>query len=288
MRLLKYFWDYLVIALSVIGSIASIISICLQLSSDVSKTAIIVLGVLLLLSMCHDWYFSFKYRQLSGYNNIISELNTANSLIRNKKITNVQTATNILATYCESISSIFSTLKGHRIGVCTKLLVGDENDLEVITQARDAYSLSHNRKTGSADKTKHKLESNSDFSFIYNKFDSDVEDSTFFHSSNLVQENDYRNSRLNDWHIKNIPFVPKSFSRKWNWPLPYKSTIVVPIFPLDSDSQSKDDLRGFLCVDSEKTRTFEIPIDKEILRGFAAEICPVIDRLHVITNNTKK
>lgn len=283
MRFWKYFWDYLIVILSVVGSIASIISIFYQSSSDISKTAIIVLGILLLLSMCHDWIFSFKYRQLSGYSNIISELNTANSLIKNRQINDAQTATNILATYCESISSIFSTLKGHRIGVCVKLLVREENDLEVITQARDAYSQSHNRKTGSADKTKHKLESNSDFSFIYNKIDSDLEDSTFFHSGNLILENDYRNSRLNDWHAKNIPFVPKSFARKWCWPLPYKSTIVVPIFPLDSDSQKKENLRGFLCVDSERTRTFEIPIDKEILRGFAAELCPIIDRLHVIT-----
>lgn len=265
--------------LSLLGSIASIIALYSQMASKEAAIAIVVLGVLLLVSMLHDWYFVYQYRKKAKYENVCSELNAINTLIRNRDIQDVQIATDLLTNYCEAISNMFSTLKGHRIGVCIKLITTDGNDAEIITQARDRYSISHNRKTGTSDTTIHKMESNSDFSFIYNHLESDIEDSTFYHSPNLVNEIDYRNSRLNNWKPKKISFLPQSVTRKSSWPLPYKSTIVVPIFPLESNFQNKDNLRGFLCVDSDRTNTFEIPIDKEILRGLAAELCPIIDKL---------
>lgn len=285
MKILKYIFDYSVLVLSILGSIASIIAICFQDIAIEASIAILTLGILLFISMCHDWYFAYKYRQIARYSDICSELNTANSQIRYKVFNDVQGATDLLSTYCESISTIFSTLKGHRIGVCVKLLVDNAGRAEVITQARDMYSKSHNRKTCDADTTQHLIESNTDFSSIYNNVEGDIGDFTYFHSPNLPNEDNYRNSRLNNWRPKNIPFLPNSLTRKLFWPLAYKSTIVVPIFPLDSDLQRRDNLRGFLCIDSTKTNIFNIPIDKEILRGLAAELCPIIDRLMEIMNN---
>jgi len=245
-----------------------------------SFVAIIVLGVLLLITICRDWHYAYKLRRKEMYANLYAELNTANAQIRNAKITDPQTGTNSLMTYCESVSSIFTLLKGHRIGACVKLLCEDTSGKAiVITQARDCFSNAHNRKTGSADKTEYTMEANSDFSFIYNNMESDTEDSSFFHSANLVRESDYRNSRLNKWKVKKIPFIPEYFVRKYTWPLPYKSTIVVPIIPLNSNSQNIDNLRGFLCIDSKNTGVFNIPVDKNILRGMAAELCPIVDEI---------
>ncbi len=59
----------------------------------------------------------------------------------------------------------------------------------------------------------------------------------------------------------------------------------MPILPLNSNSQTQINLRGFLCIDSKKTNTFNIPVDKDILRGMAAELCPIIDELLELMNN---
>lgn len=284
---MKFIIDYIVLILSTLGSIASIISLCF--SSDKSNegvVAIIVLGVLLLVTMCHDWWYTYKLRRKEKYANLYAEINTANAQIRNTNILDSQTGTNYLMTYCESVSTIFSLLKGHRIGVCVKLLSEDvSGKAVVITQARDSYSNAHNRKTGSADKTEHTMEANSDFSFIYNNIESDTEDTSYYHSADLVKETDYRNSRLNNWKVKKIPFIPEKLVRKYSWPLPYRSTIVVPIIPLNGNYQNLDNLRGFLCIDSKKTKTFNIPVDKDILRGMAAELCPIIDTILTLVKN---
>lgn len=276
---MKYFWDYLILVLSFFSSIASIVGFFNQELTIEATLAICILGGLLTLSMIHDWYYTIQYRKRANYVNLFSEINTANSQIRNLDINDVQEATNYLMTYCESVSNVFTSVKGKRIGTCVKLLMDENNSAYLLTQARDSYSKTHNRKTGSADKTVHLLESNSDFSFIYKNLDSDIEDSSFFCSQNLLTESEYRNSRLNDWHLKKIPLIPNWIIKYYTWPLPYKSTIVVPIFPLNRELQSKEKLRGFLCIDSPKPHIFNMPEDKEILRGMAAELCPIIDKL---------
>lgn len=280
---MKYFWDYIILILSFLGSVASIVSYFNQNITIEALVAICFLGGLLLLSMIHDWYYTNKFRRRTNYINLFSEINTAYSQIRDVEIHDVQEATNYLMTYCESVSNVFTSIKGNRVGVCVKLLIDDNNSAYLYTQARDNYSKTHNRKTGSADKTVHLLESNSDFSFIYKNLDSDLEDSSYFCSQNLLNESGYRNSRLNDWNLKKIPLMPNWLIKRFTWPLPYKSTIVVPIFPLNRDLQSKEKLRGFLCIDSAKTNIFNMPEDKEILRGMAAELCPIIDTLMNLT-----
>ena len=280
---MKYFWDYIILLLSIAGSIASIVGYFNQEISIEATIAICFLGTILLFSMFHDWYYTIKFRKRANYINLFSEINTAYSLIRDVEINSVQDATDYLMTYCEAVSNVFTSVKGNRIGTCVKLLMDDNSDAYLLTQARDYYSKTHNRKTGSADKTRHLMDANSDFSFIYKNIDNDLVDSSYFFSNNLLKEEDYRNSRLNDWRLKKIPMIPKSFIKYFTWPLPYKSTIVVPIFPLNRELQSKEKLRGYLCIDSPKTGTFNMPEDKEILRGMAAELCPIIDKLINIT-----
>ena len=285
-KVFKFIIDYVVLLLSILGSIASIISLCFYGKTVEAIVAIIVLGVLLLITILHDWWYAHKLRRREKYANLYAELNTANAQIRNITISDVQTGTNYLMTYCESISTIFTLLKGHRIGVSVKLLSDDgAGKAIVITQARDSYSNAHNRKTGSADRTEHTMEANSDFSFIYNNIDSDIEDTSFFHSANLIKESDYRNSRLNNWKVRKIPLIPDNIVRRFTWPLQYKSTIVVPIIPLNSNSPTQINLRGFLCIDSKNTHTFNIPVDKDILRGMAAELCPIIDEMIKLMTN---
>ena len=57
--------------------------------------------------------------------------------------------------------------------------------------------------------------------------------------------------------------------REKNWPLHYKSVIVVPICPSIEDQRSTNSLLGFLTIDSDKKNIFVEEIDAEILSGCA-------------------
>ncbi len=58
--------------------------------------------------------------------------------------------------------------------------------------------------------------------------------------------------------------------RNWKWPLPYKSTIVVPICPIEENTLAG--LVGFLCVDSTRNLAFKKDYDVELLLGIAEGI----------------
>lgn len=94
------------------------------------------------------------------------------------------------------------------------------------------------------------------------------------------------NTRLADW----TPLKTKlgkwidNIVRPYNWPLWYKSTLVVPIIPLNSNQRSIDNLRGFLCLDSSETKSFNEKVDMEILRGAADELINSIDSLKQLVN----
>lgn len=68
--------------------------------------------------------------------------------------------------------------------------------------------------------------------------------------------------------------------RRKNWPLKYRSTLVVPIVPLMADEQSQDMLRGFLCIDSQKENIFNETVDVSILKGISDGLYSQIDKLY--------
>ena len=68
--------------------------------------------------------------------------------------------------------------------------------------------------------------------------------------------------------------------RRKCWHLKYRSTLVVPIVPLLADEQSKDKIRGFLCIDSPKEGRFKGGIDTNILRGVSDGLFNQIDTLY--------
>ena len=82
-NILKFITDYVVLLLSILGSVASIISLCFYQQTIEAIVAIIVLGILLLITILHDWWYAHKLRRKEKYANLYAELNTANAQIRN-------------------------------------------------------------------------------------------------------------------------------------------------------------------------------------------------------------
>lgn len=71
--------------------------------------------------------------------------------------------------------------------------------------------------------------------------------------------------------------IPTNFAeRKNNWPLPYRSILVVPIMPLEDSEASK--LIGFFCIDCEKTDAFNREYDPNIAIGIADGLYNVLKK----------
>ena len=310
--------DYIVLIITIIGSLASIISFRIYgpLLNDQGWIGVVFLGVLTLFFLGYNFYLISRYQSLISryqkiklknkikisryqkkveyaekYAEIFQDINIAfsnlHSINREKEPT-VELIIEKLSKLCDNISASFVKVYGENIGVCIKFLEIEDNRPIVRTLVRDNFSKTIQRKTGMSDNTKHWLDGNSDFEFIYSNFDNDNIDTSFYHEANLPICKDYKNTRLR------MPWLPKqkkelglededenTIRRKY-WPLKYRSTLVVPIVPILADEQNIDKLRGFLCVDSPKENMFNKGTDVHILRGISDGLYNQIDKLYQI------
>ena len=122
---------------------------------------------------------------------------------------------------------------------------------------------------------------NSDFNFIYEGIQEGHAQKWQFFAHFLPWKYDYTNTRLSNWPPKKIPLI-NFLIRQLNWPLPYKSTIVVPLLPLSVNEHDDKALRGYLCIDSPRNNAFNKQYDIEILKGLADGLYNKIDKLYDI------
>lgn len=287
----KTIGDYIVLILTIIGSIASIIAFGTYFTpylDEQGKWGVIFLGIISFVFLGYNFYLIFTYRKKVRYADIYTYINTGFSSlhsINRQQEKQPETIVQNLSKLCDSLAEAFSKIYGERIGVCIKFLEKNEQKQRVAvkTLVRDNYSKTIQRKTGTNDKIEHWLDGNSDFEFIYSNFDNDNIDTTYFHEPHLPTCKDYKNTRLQNNWLPNkrfsLPLLENIIRRKY-WPLKYRSTLVVPIVPLLADEQSKDKIRGFLCIDSPKEGRFNGGTDTNILRGVSDGLFNQIDTLH--------
>ena len=293
----KTIGDYIVLLLSIIGSLASIIAFGIYFAphlNDQGMWGVIFLGVLAIFFLAYNFYLIFTYRRKVRYSEIYANINTGFSYLHSINRQPEQKFDIILqnlSNLCDSLADAFNIIYGEKIGVCIKFLIKDEHHKRVCVQTlvRDTYSKTIQRKTGTNDSTKHWLDGNSDFEFIYSNFNNDNIDTTFFHEAHLPTCRDYKNTRMqNNWLPKKSLSMLENVMRRKFWPLKYRSTLVVPIVPLLADEQSQDKIRGFLCIDSPKEGRFNKTIDVDVLRGVSDGLFNQIDKLYqlVTTQNS--
>lgn len=286
--------DYIVLLLSIIGSLASIIAFSIFFAphlTDQGMWGVIFLGVLSVFFLAYNFYLIFTYRKRVKYSEIYANINTGFSYlhsINRQQNHEPDIILQNLSNLCDSLAQAFNIVYGEKIGVCIKFLIKDEQHKRVCVQTlvRDTYSKTIQRKTGTNDSTKHWLDGNSDFEFIYSNFNNDNIDTTFFHEAHLPICRDYKNTRIqNNWLPKQRFSVFENIMRRKFWPLKYKSTLVVPIVPLLADEQSQDKIRGFLCIDSCKEGCFNKTVDVDILKGVSDGLFNQIDKLYQLVTN---
>lgn len=282
----KTFGDYVVLIISLIGGFASIVAFGIYFAPRLNSQGwigVFFLGTIALFFLGYNYYLISKYRKKVRYADIHEELNMGFASLHSIDRMNSESISQIgqhLIDLCDSISNAFSKVNGNHIGACVKFLTIDGDRPRALTLVRDRKSSTKNRKTGRTDKTKHWIDSNSDFDFIYSNFDNENIDTTYYLATKLPCKSDYRNSRLKDWPPKTKLFLLNNVLRQKLWPLPYKSTLVVPIVPLFANEQEQAAIRGFLCIDSSKNVAFTKTIDVEILKGISDALYNKIDKLH--------
>lgn len=278
--------------ISTIGGLASIVAI-LTLFPNLRTEgwiAVLFLGLISIFFICYNCWLVSIYRKKSKYADMYSEINIGFSHLHQlrriddskpdeEKVNLIKVG---LTNLCDRVSNAFVRIYGSNIGVCIKIIVNDNDRPRCETLIRDNLSQTKGRKTGE-EETKHWIDGNSDFEFIYKNFEDDNVDTSFYHQQHLPNCMDYKNTRLqSNWVPKTHWFYPMKFARKRNWPLNYKSTLVVPIVPLIANSQSQSAIRGFLCVDSPHEGIFNKKYDVDIMKGLADGIYNQIDIVYNI------
>jgi hypothetical protein len=283
----KTLGDYIVLLIGIIGSFASTIGFGIYIAPELDSqgwVGVAFLGLLAFFFLGYNFYLIAKYRKKVRYSEIFDEINIGFSeLHKIDRIDepSIEMIIQKMGFLCDSLASAFTKINGHNIGICVKYLTFENKRPLVQTLVRDRSSKTNDRKTGNADGIKHFLDLNSDFDFIYSNFDNDNIDTTFYYEPNLPICNDYKNTRLNNnWLTKTkIPFTENIF-RRLSWPLKYRSTMVVPIVPILADDQNQKSIRGFLCIDSPREKSFNKQIDVSVLKGVCDGLYNKIDKLN--------
>lgn len=283
----KTFSDYIVLLISIIGSFASIMAFGVYFAPKLDNQGwigVLFLGLIAFFFIGYTFYLIYRYRKKVMYAEIFEEINvgfTELHLVDRHSDPSIEMIIQKVGFLCDSISNAFTKVNGNKIGVCIKFLTFKDKRPLVSTLVRDKYSKSKNRKTGKSDGTEHFIELNSDFQFISDNFDNDIVDTSFYHEKQLPTCKGYHNSRLNsEWYGKRKFGIFDNFVRRKQWPLAYRSTLVVPVVPLLADEQNQKSIRGFICLDSAKEGIFNPLIDLDILKGISDGLYNKIDRLN--------
>lgn len=169
---------------------------------------------------------------------------------------------------CSEISNAFEKIKDVKIGVCIKYVNGSIENPYVETLCRDTYSY-NKRKNLYTTEEKDYLLQNTDFKHIFELVkEKRPYRSLYYCGNHLANKHQYINTHL----IGELPSsILTYYKRRKMWPLPYKSTIVVPILYPDNMGAS-----AFLCIDSPNSKGFDKKRDVVILQQIALFMSEII------------
>ena len=255
-----------------------------QASRD-GQTATIFLSLYVVaLSLTLVWR-EWAYATKSRYAEILSSLEE-NFLILQKLVAEQTATVGQIEQGCirlvTNLAKIFSLTTSTACSVCIKVIEGDPKVHQNESLRPKVRTLCRNddaekrRKLADISSVSHWVDQNTDFYNLHQNAGTPRE--YCFFSNNIPGLRGYRNS---SFEVYGSPadslILTKLFPPFASWPLPYKSTIVVPILPRAHDAQSQR-LYGYLCVDSRSRGAFSRRYDPELLTGIAECLCAVVKR----------
>jgi hypothetical protein len=246
-----------------------------------------------------------KLKEEEGYGFAVRELYIAFSILnqyfydkKNKPQSSKKEAEdeikNIIKSFCNCLSEIYTKKVGAKCSVSIKLIEGnfEKHRLESIVKNferdKDSDDRDENKDYRSHD---HKVSDNTCFFGIVNDYIKYNEDRLFYPNHSLPTDITYMTSSL-DCIVDNLSRKDKKRIRKglidpierqkiWNKYISYKSELVVPLLlahkPLDNS------LIGFLCIDSEIENAFNEEFDVPLIKGVADGIYEIITDFKSLT-----
>lgn len=185
---------------------------------------------------------------------------------------------------CSKIADIIKGGKNNDIRVCIKYINGERDangkprnfyvetychDSATEKQIKDnkAQGIYTRKLTGTIDYISENTDFESIFNIVdgYNRQRESIDYSRVFYCQNWLPFcHQYKNSHLDP---SSVSYSWKIWKRNSQWPLEYKSTIVVPIISFDTA-----EIFGFLCVDSKKNYGFSSSKDVPIMQNIAISL----------------
>jgi hypothetical protein len=166
---------------------------------------------------------------------------------------------------CIKLTEAFVHITGSRsCATCIKIMApSGQNSVRTFYRTPASYE-----KRKITDSVEYVIAENTAFNVIHTHYPY-RESIPYFLDNSLPLNRHYKNtsieiySKLQGRGIQTLKSALAAWSiwRLVAWPLPYKSTIVVPICPYMPGKRKKEDLIGFLCIDSPTSRTFKEPED---------------------------
>jgi hypothetical protein len=232
----------------------------------------LVLG-LIVFSTVQEYRYSRKarYSEIIGY---LSEIYRDILKIIQDETANVDRIQMACRDMVTTLANAMSLVTGTRCAACIKVIVQGQRP-KIVTLCRDQGSRDRDSDKKVVD---HWMDANTDFEEVAKA--AATPRKSFF-ENNLPRRREYKNT---SFEVYGRPYAEAGFLSDWRrnltWPLPYKSTIVLPIGPVhvDSDSDDQRELAGFLCVDSGARRVFARRYDEELTRGVGEALYAVIRR----------
>lgn len=211
--------------------------------------------------------YSFKrYNMVLRYLNGEADIrNLHNKLILeypNVKTKSLDAIILCLSNYCTQIAEAYEKIKNEKIGVCIKYTNGEISNPYVKTLCRDIHSLNSRQEVDESKRVDYMFQ-NTDFAHILQLVSENKKYKDLFYCGNrLANKHQYANTHLMDIELPSGLF--SYYQRRNLWPLPYKSSIVVPF--LSADGRNID---AFLCIDCPLSNGFNIDRDVVILQQIA-------------------
>lgn len=289
------FFDYLSLIITTIGTILGAVGIYLTVraTTDIAKL-VDGLVVWLLISTTLFLFLFLLYlkrsithsRYTQCYSIISNAFASSHKLRSSDDVKQLASCIVSLQDFCTDISDAFTKISNRSTAVCIKLFhIAENGDVSVKTFCRDNRSrTAKNRIAPSDDDCTHYLSENTDFKYIFENAKREGAIYKSYLSNKLPFEDFYRNTRLSTETYppkSSIPII-KEIKRYMKWPLPYKSTITVPITPLTDRPIEQSQIVGYLCIDSNFLWAYKAKYDIPILRGIADGLYPTIKKISQI------
>lgn len=244
------------------------------------KDTLVSFCLLMTTILAIGWYHFFHKAMIlksvhNGRNHIDEALSMIMELEHNhKNKTHVEKGIIALSEICQEVSHGMRKYHSPEISICIHYTNTDTSGRHYVnTLCRNTESRKRPKKRPKSNAEHDYFSENTDFAVILEKSYYMPIDQLFYINNFLPLSPYYRNSHFSEHMRKKYYSRFGWIARMYNWELPYKSTLVVPLVFSDNN---RDTIVGFLSLDSPKMWSFSITYDLPIVQSIATAMAPIV------------